>query len=239
MKEFFKKIKSNGFYVILSCIIISIMASLFLWYNAKEKDEAIEKNEAIQTINFQTTLENKLLRFHIKANSDSEEDQRLKVAIKNKIINYLTPVLKTCKDVEESKKLATAHFNDLEKIASDEMKIWGRNYGVKVYITKKEFPYRKYGDLIFPQGTYQSLQVVLGNGDGKNWWCVMFPPLCLTDMVSGTVPDSSKKKLEEVVGAKYYLVLDQGNAKENKPKVIGRLKCIEIFNSILNVFQKK
>lgn len=218
---------------IIAILIISVIICGALFTVRGYRSE-----EVVETMAFKNALETKLLRFHVRANSDTPEDQALKRSIKDKILKYLTPKMKNCKTVSQSKKVARSCINEIESIAKKEIKAWGMDYSVKAYITKTQFPVKKYGDLVFPAGTYQSLQVILGKGKGHNWWCVMFPPLCLTDVVAGTVPYDSKKKIKNVIGSKYYVVIDQGNKKKKRTKVIGRFKIVEMFEHGANAIDK-
>ena len=195
-------------------------------------------NEVRETIAIKRTLENKLLRFHVRGNSDNFEDQDLKMAIRDRVLKYLSPKMNKCKTVEQSKKVINSHLTTIKNIAKAEVKNWNKNYTVSVYIGKSDFPTKRYGDLVFPAGKYEALQIVLGKGRGENWWCVMFPPLCLTDVVSGTVPYDGKKKIKDVIGTKYYVVIDQGDKKKHKAKVIGRFKIVELVEKGTHAFEK-
>jgi stage II sporulation protein R len=140
--------------------------------------------------------------------------------------------MKKCKTIKQSKQIVTKNIKTIKKIALKEVRSWNRDYTVDVYIGESKFPTKRYGDLVFPAGKYDALQVVLGKGKGQNWWCVMFPPLCLTDVVAGSVPYNSKKKIKDVIGSKYYVIIDQGNKKKHKAKVIGRFKSIELLENV-------
>ncbi len=216
-----KSYKREGI-LVLTAIIVAASVLTIKTYN---------QQQAVETIAFQNTLESKLLRFHVRGNSDKFEDQSLKLAIRDKILAYLSPKMKKCKTINQSKRVITKNIKTIKKIAYTEVKNWNKDYTVDVYIGKSQFPTKRYGDLVFPAGKYDALQVVLGKGKGQNWWCVMFPPLCLTDVVAGSVPYDSKKKIKDVIGSKYYVIIDQGNKKKHKAKVVGRFKTIEIFES--------
>lgn len=215
-----KKIVS---FIIPVALIASIMIGIQVYNKYQQRTESVSAGA------FQSAIKEKLLRFHVRSNSDTFEDQSLKMAIRDDVLKFLGPKMNKCKTVEQSKKVARKYTKQIKKIAQREVKKWGKSYSVNVYIGKSEFPIKRYGDLVFPAGKYEALQIVLGKGKGQNWWCVMFPPLCLTDVVAGTVPYDSKKKLEKVIGSKYYVIIDPGSKKAHKAKVVGKFKIIEIF----------
>lgn len=210
-------------FIIPVVLIISIMTGIQVYNNYQQN------SAAVSTGAFQNAIKDKLLRFHVRGNSDTYEDQSLKMAIRDDILKFLGPKMSKCKTIEESKRVARKYTKQVKTIAQKEVKKWGKNYSVNVYIGKSEFPIKRYGDLVFPAGKYEALQIVLGKGKGQNWWCVMFPPLCLTDVVAGTVPYDNKKKLEKVIGSKYYVIIDPGSKKAHRAEVVGRFKIIEIF----------
>ena len=122
-----------------------------------------------------------ILRFHVRANSDSEEDQELKMAVKEDVVAMLKPLLKDCENVAESKKVIISNLQPIYETAVNTITEQGYDYKVKVYMTTEEFPAKTYGDLTFPEGKYQALRVDIGAAQGQNWWCVMYPPLCFID----------------------------------------------------------
>lgn len=148
-----------------------------------------------------------VLRFHVLANSDSSADQELKLEVKQMLIDTIYQDLKKLSTVESSgteaaftKETMTKYICDnsvtLEKKAEAFMAAKGFSYSASVKIESCYFPTKIYGDVVFPCGTYDAVRVLLGKGDGKNWWCVLYPPLCFTDNATAVVPDASKKELE-------------------------------------------
>ncbi|WP_244833708.1 stage II sporulation protein R [Clostridium sp. BJN0001] len=128
-----------------------------------------------------SNVKDSLIRFHVIANSDSEEDQNLKIKVKNKIINYLYPYLSESESLDQSRKIILQNIDKVKKIAQDEIKLDSYNYDVDVKLSRENFPEKSYGNIILPQGNYEAFRVIIGKGEGKNWWCVMFPPLCFVD----------------------------------------------------------
>lgn len=145
-----------------------------------------------------------ILRFHVRANSDSDEDQALKMAVKEDVITLLKPLLEECKNVEESKEVIVSNLQSIYASAINTITEQGYDYNVKVYVTEEEFPAKTYGDLTFPDGNYQALRIDIGEAKGQNWWCVMYPPLCFIDESTVIVPEEGKEILKENLTPEEY-----------------------------------
>ena len=118
------------------------------------------------------------IRIHVRANSNSEEDQTVKLAVRDSIVQYLTPLALSVRDKEGMWRLMNENKEKIKKIADDTLYSCGYNYKANVKLTAEEFPTRTYGDLTLEKGVYDAVIVELGSGEGNNWWCVAFPPLC-------------------------------------------------------------
>ncbi|MEG0997978.1 MAG: stage II sporulation protein R [Clostridiales bacterium] len=128
------------------------------------------------------TAEQSLIRFHVIANSDAPYDQEVKLKVRDAVLKAFAHDLNCCKNYQEAYDLLTQNSNKIEKIANETLLSNGFTYGAKVQIKKDIFPTKKYGDLTLGAGEYQAVKILLGAGEGKNWWCVMFPPLCFVDI---------------------------------------------------------
>lgn len=148
-----------------------------------------------------------ILRFHVRANSDSKEDQALKMAVKEDVVTMLRPLLEKCENVDESKSIIVANLQNIYTVAMDTIVEQGYDYDVKVYVTEEEFPAKTYGDLTFPAGDYQALRIDIGEAKGQNWWCVMFPPLCFIDESTAVVSEEGKKELKRALTSEEYEAL--------------------------------
>jgi stage II sporulation protein R len=124
-------------------------------------------------------LENSVLRLHVIANSDDTADQNLKLAVKDDIVAFMKNKFVDVKDADEARQLAEQDIPLIQAVAEAKIKSLGYNYPVQVMVGEYDFPTKSYGNLVFPQGRYQAVRVIIGEGRGKNWWCVLFPPLCL------------------------------------------------------------
>lgn len=127
----------------------------------------------------ESRLDHSVLRLHVVANSDAPADQALKMAVKDEIVRYLQAEFSHINDVDEAQAMAQKNRGQIEKIAQQKIKTSGYDYPVEVTIGEFAFPLKSYGNMVFPAGEYQAVRVVIGKGAGKNWWCVLFPPLCL------------------------------------------------------------
>lgn len=122
---------------------------------------------------------NHYLRLHVLANSDRVYDQQLKLAVRDKMISVITPILAGAENAEEARVLAEAHLEELTQAAQEVVQSHGYDYSVTAEIGNFDFPDRQYDQLFLPAGNYQALRVRIGEAAGHNWWCVLYPPLCL------------------------------------------------------------
>jgi len=125
-----------------------------------------------------------VVRFHVIANSDSSADQELKLAVRDEVLAYLRPELESVQDKETAAQIIQSRLPQIEEVAAGVLRSQGCSDQVKAYYGVFDFPARTYGDKTFPAGKYEALRVVLGAGEGKNWWCCLFPPLCYVDLTN-------------------------------------------------------
>lgn len=119
-----------------------------------------------------------IIRFHVLANSDLEEDQSLKLKVRDSVTQYTGALLSECTSVESAKKIIEENSGNIVSIASECVKAEGYNYDVSISLGNENYPRRTYGDYTFPAGEYYSVRLKIGKAEGKNWWCVLFPPMC-------------------------------------------------------------
>lgn len=163
-----------------------------------------------------------LIRFHVIANSDSNEDQDLKLDIKNKVIEYLYPLLSDSKSIDESRNILISNEDKVKEIAYKIINEEGFNYSVDVVLSKENFPQKEYGSIVLPQGEYEAYRIIIGNGQGHNWWCVMFPPLCFIDVTKGQVEDEkSQNELDKEI-----------EKNKNKEDIEYSFKSIELLKEV-------
>ena len=174
-----------------------------------------------------TDIENSVFRLHVIANSDSEEDQNLKYIVRDKVLEYINNISKDLTSKENVINLARENIDEIKKIAEETVRENGYDYSVKLNIGNFAFPTKSYGDISFPAGFYDALKIEIGEAKGKNWWCVMFPPLCFVDVTSGVVPEESKEIIKESLSNEEYKLLS-----ENSNNINFKFKIIEMFQNI-------
>lgn len=200
---------------ILVCVLILLAST-----GCERKEKVAESKKT----DYQKEISAKVLRFHIRASSDTKEDQELKLKVKNQIVAYLQELLKDCSSKEMCKTKIKIHFHEIEEIGRKVCQKEGKTVEVHACLTREEFPIKEYGDLIFPSGLYDALRVDLGQGEGKNWWCMMYPSLCMIDGVTETVPKESKEKLEESLSKEAYALLQKKEEKNLDSKEISMIQ---------------
>ncbi len=152
-------------------LVLSIFIIFFLYIGHPLAEKEMMKN-----------YEDRLIRFHIRANSDREEDQELKLKIRDEILQVMGDRFGDTKSLDESRSIIMKNMDEMKDIAEKLIREEGANYGVDIRLGRDNFPTRRYGQFILPQGEYETLLISLGEAKGKNWWCVMFPPLCFVDI---------------------------------------------------------
>ncbi|MBR5410191.1 MAG: stage II sporulation protein R [Clostridia bacterium] len=124
-------------------------------------------------------LQKRILRLHVVANSDSEEDQAVKLLVRDAVLEAGNELFGGDVTAENAEALLAAHVDDVNAAAEAVLRGNGMDYGVKTRLVTEYFPARAYGEYTLPAGRYEAIKIVLGEGAGQNWFCVMFPPLCL------------------------------------------------------------
>ena len=134
-------------------------------------------------------LADKVVRLHILATSDSEEDQALKLRVRDRVLERATELLEQTGDRREAADVLQSHLPELERIAAEEISDCGYEYDVTAEVANTMFPTKEYDGFTLPAGEYLALRIIIGEGNGHNWWCVVFPPLCTT--AAADVPASA------------------------------------------------
>ena len=162
-----------------------------------------------------------VLRFHIRANSDSEKDQSIKLSVRDAIVEYAGFLTKNCTDADEARAVLLQRSEAITSLADHVLRECGVCYGSSFKLVTERFPEKTYGGVVFPEGVYDAVRIDLGSGRGHNFWCVLFPPICLADACTEDVLDE-------------YGVEDFYKADE-KPRFIIKLK---IWEDIKKLFCK-
>jgi len=141
---------------------------------------------------------NQFLRIHIRANSNETSDQVVKYAVKNKVVEVITPLLVNCNNKEEVINIINVNKQLIERTSNEILSKNSFSYNTKVVIKKEYFPTRIYDDVVLQSGTYDAIILELGNAEGNNWWCVVYPPLCFVNQ-TGSTNIVYKSKLLEII----------------------------------------
>ena len=194
-----KKVKNSLILIIL--LFLYIFISAFSYVNAISYD-----------------LQDSVFRLHVIANSDSKEDQELKYKVRDALIEYMNNLCLDIDSKNDALEIVKNHLNDFKQIAENTIVENGFDYSVDVEIGNFSFPTKDYGDITLPSGYYDALRIKIGNASGKNWWCVMFPPLCFVNVSSGIVPDDSKELMKQELNDEEYSIITKNNSSEIKFK---------------------
>lgn len=156
-----------------------------------------------------------VLRLHIIANSDSEADQRVKLLVRDRILTEANTILEFADELSAAEEAATAALGELQAAAEDVLGENGFTYGATAEIGESYFETREYEDFTLPAGNYRSLIIKLGRAEGKNWWCVVFPSVCLPAAGNARLSDSVSQEAAEIA--------------EKPDKYIMRFKAVELY----------
>lgn len=155
-----------------------------------------------------------VVRLHVLANSDSDEDQALKLQVRDEILRVTEPLLKNCTDRENAIEIIQAHTDELQAAAQAVVYEKGYDYPVTILLGEEDYPTRSYENCCFPSGRYVSLRVCIGEAEGKNWWCVLFPPLCLSAASAEDEDDNEDAFISVgLTGEQYKVITETDNVK--------------------------
>ena len=195
MKRFLKT--AAGF---LACVLLA--AACAAGYDAAMRKSVAEK----------------LTRLQVVAHSDADGDQRVKLAVRDRVLEIASRATAGCTDPDDARRRLAAALPEIERAAGETVYAAGRAYPARVSLGKTAYPFRDYGTFALPGGEYTALRVVLGDGAGHNWWCVMYPPLCV--------------QVDGVTGE--YFTDGEQDILYNPENYEIRFKCVEIFNEIFS-----
>lgn len=136
-----------------------------------------------------------LIRLHILANSDSDEDQRIKLQVRDAVNAYMAPMLSKAPTAAAARQIVAEERENILRIAQATVLENGVDYPVSLQTGWFDFPLRSYGTFVLPAGRYEAVRILIGEGRGQNWWCVLFPPLCFVDATGAVAVPASDKSL--------------------------------------------
>ncbi len=206
MRKFFNKFKNLGILIILLIAFFMISAHSY-------------------ATNVSSGLSSSIFRLHILANSDSEEDQTLKLKVRDAILQYMEALTTTSQDKQAVVELSQTHLDDFKHIAENVIQANGYNYPVTVEIGNFYFPTKYYGNVSLPAGNYDALRIKIGDAKGQNWWCSLFPPLCFVSISSGVIDEEGEAYLKENLSEEELAIIS-----ETSPEIEFKFKIIELIN---------
>ncbi len=171
-----------------------------------------------------------VVRLHVLANSDSEEDQALKLLVRDEVLLALDGELDLCRSRDEAEAKINSLMPKIEQAAAEKIRDEGYEYGVDVVLDLEEYPTREYEACAFPAGEYLSLRVIIGSGEGQNWWCCLFPPLCLSSSSKQSAEMNEDAFISVGLTGEQYKIITE----TDKPKYRVRFKILEVFENIFN-----
>ncbi len=169
-------------------------------------------------------ISTEVFRLHILANSDSEEDQSLKLKVRDTLLKYTDEIFNSASSRQEAESIAKDNLKNIEKIAQNEVYANGYDYLVKAEVVKMYFNTRYYDRYTMPAGMYDALRITIGSGEGHNWWCVMYPSICISSAIE------TDKKVENTFSENQQKIV-KGNDYQYKFKVV------EIFEKFVSFFE--
>ncbi len=194
-----------------------------------------------------------VIRLHVLANSDSEYDQSLKLYVRDAVLSYVDGIISAADNKEEAEALISDATAEIESVARSAVAEYGGDYDVTVTLSKEEYPRKSYGAVTLPSGTYTSLRVMIGDAEGANWWCVLFPRLCTSlaleaagddddsstgdETTSDESSDDEAADEEEYVAAGFtppeYRIITKS---DDEVTYTVKFRIIEIIESIISAF---
>ena len=178
-------------------------------------------------MNLKSGISENLLRLHVVGASNSATDQALKLAVRDRILADFSEEFSHCNSAKEAAECASALKSQIEESALSELSALGCNAPVTATVENCKFPTKTYGNIVLPGGSYTALNVKIGDAKGKNWWCVMYPPLCITDK-SIVMSESSQQLLKSSLSEDEYLLISESN----RPDIKIKFRIAEILGEI-------
>ncbi|SUY46654.1 stage II sporulation protein R [Clostridium putrefaciens] len=206
-------------YLVLIIILISTVVGYSFYGQGLNKFD--DSNSAL--------IKDKMIRFHVIANSDSIDDQDIKLKVRDKVLEYIYPKLEGSSEIDKSREILKENDEEIKNIALKVLEENNYNYKVESTLSNEIFPVKSYGNITLPQGEYEAYRIILGDGKGQNWWCVMFPPLCFVDITKGEVSNKDTEDImKNTLSEKEYDMVK----RKDKSKIIFKSKIGEVVKDI-------
>jgi len=187
--------------------------------------------------NTSNEITSNVVRLHVLANSNSDADQALKLKVRDKVVEYLNIELTGSKSADESLTKISERLKKIETLSNETLANEGSKFKAVAVIGNFDFPVKSYGNITLPSGNYRALRIIIGEGVGANWWCVLFPPLCFVDASTAKVSEPGLEELKGSVSAETFKVISEGQDGALDIKV--KFKIVDIFEQAKSKIQKQ
>ena len=204
------------------CLMV-LCSIIFFTYSARQ-------NRSVTQL--QKDIAGEIIRFHVRANSDTDEDQQLKLYVKEELVKYMGELLKDASDRSDAENILNENIENIENVAKGVIKEHKKEYNIKAYFEESYFPVKVYADMTFPQGVYEAFRVDIGAAEGKNWWCVLYPSLCFADISHGTMDTAAKEELEAVLDEDELELLYENKDGDKRERVY-EFKIFTFLNKLI------
>lgn len=176
---------------------------------------------AAEPSNVPLSFEDRILRLHILAAGDDTASQEIKLHVRDAVLSHIQDAVAYANTAKEAEAALTPLLPEIVAVADRTLEAYGVSYRAKAEITTEFFPIKQYGSLLLPPGEYRALRIILDEGEGKNWWCMLYPSLCFTEGITASLPEDEKEELRGLLTEEEFDTLF--SSKEKKPKFTFRL----------------
>lgn len=215
-----------GAFVGMFLVATSYMAKTVKMQSAAVQAIATDMGDLNTEEETNNAIEEATLRFHIRGNSNSDEDTELKYLVRDEVLDNLRLLLSDCKDLDKAEEIIMDSIPLLSRIASDKIQEEGYDYPVRVYMQYDNFPTRQYGEIVLPAGVYKALRIDIGEGQGENFWCLLYPTQCYTVDSGAVISDEDGKEIKrELTDEEYEKLFIKREIKKENIKV--KFKLLE------------
>lgn len=174
------------------------------------------------------SLEDRILRLHILAAGDDTASQEIKLHVRDAILNHIQSATAGAGTAKEAEDALSPLLPEIIAVANGTLADYGVSYTATAELVTEFFPIKQYGSVLLPPGEYRALRIVLGEGEGKNWWCMLYPSLCFTEGITATLPDEEREELRGFLSEEEYDTLFSGKGK----KPVFRFRIMELWKKI-------
>ena len=202
---------------------IIIMTTISILLGIIATDMIMGKVDYSDAEKIQKGIAEDIIRFHVLANSDSKEDQELKIEVKDAVLDYMKTLLMDIEDLDETREVILKNLNNIESYGEEYIREKGYAYPVTAKLTKCYFPMKTYGEYTFPPGEYEALRIEIGKAAGKNWWCVMYPNLCFIDATHAVIPEEEVEQLKNILTEEEFETISEKVEIKIKFKILSFL----------------